>query len=125
MVASIRLVGSLLRMEIGEGPEEVIESTIWSAIVGLMICSLEKIMPAETELVLEVGSVSAAAGVTMKLWVKELDPTWLDSVALLCQRVSQKLQRDQFLNRISLRPFPFSYIPHESNARENVRIVPI
>ena len=44
IAASMRLVGSLLRMETGlgpeEGPEEVMESTIWSAIVGLTMRGL-------------------------------------------------------------------------------------
>ena len=41
-------------------------------------------VPAETEVVLEVQIVNAAAGVTTKLSLKELDLTWLDSAALLC-----------------------------------------
>ena len=46
-------------------------------------------VPAETEVVLDVQIVNAVAGVTTKLSLKELDLTWLDSAALLCQRVSQ------------------------------------
>lgn len=41
-------------------------------------------VPAETEV------VSAAAGVTVNLWVEELDLAWLDSAALLCLRFSQR-----------------------------------
>ena len=63
MAASIRLVGSLFRMEIGEGPEKVMESTIWSAIAGLLMCRLGKMVSAETEV------VDVAAGVTVKLSV--------------------------------------------------------
>ena len=85
MAASIRLVGSLLRMEIGEGPEELTESRIQSAIVGLMMCRLGTMVPAETEVVLEIQIVNATAG------VKEMDLAWLNNAALLCQRVSRRL----------------------------------
>ena len=46
-------------------------------------------VPAETEVVLEVQIVNAATGVTTKLSLKEMDLVWLDSAALLCQRFSQ------------------------------------
>lgn len=71
MAASIRLVGSLFRMEVGEGPEEVMESTIWSAIAGLLMCRLGEMVLAETEV------VNVAAGVTVKLSVGEwIWPGW-------------------------------------------------
>ena len=46
-------------------------------------------VPAETEVVLEVQIVNAAAGVTTKLCLKKMDLAWLDSAALFCQRVNQ------------------------------------
>lgn len=46
-------------------------------------------VPAETEVVLDVQIVNAVAGVTTKLSLKEMDLAWLDSAALLCRRFSQ------------------------------------
>ena len=48
--------------------------------------------------------MNAVAGVTIKLSVKELDLAWLDSAALSCQRVGQRLQRDQILDLFPLHP---------------------
>ncbi len=89
------------------------------------MCRLGKMVPAETEVLLDIKIVNAAAGITVKLSVKKMDLAWLDSAALLCQRLSQKLRRDPILDRFPLRPFPCSYIPHEFSACEKVRIVPI
>ena len=76
-------------------------------------------MPAETEV------VNAAAGVTVKLSVKELDLAWLDSAALLCQTFSQRFQRDQSVGRFRLCLSPYYYIPREFSACEDVQVVPI
>ena len=54
MAASIRLVGSLLSTERGEGPEEGTESRIWSVIVGLIMCRPETVMHTRTDVVIDI-----------------------------------------------------------------------
>ena len=76
-------------------------------------------VPAETEV------VNAAAGVTVKLSVKELDLAWPDSAALLCQRFSKRFQRDQSVGRFPRCLSPYYYVPHEFSARKYVQVVPI
>ena len=87
-------------------------------------CLVNSVQPREM-VPAETGVVDAAAGVTVKLSVKELDLAWLDSAALLCQRFSQRLQRDQIVDRFPLCLSPYYYVPHEFSACEDVQVVPI